>query len=377
MKILVVGDFVPLGRVDKFIEKGEYQNVFGEVQPLTAGVDYSIVNFESPVVLDESTIPIEKNGPNLKCSSKAIDAIKWAGFDMVTLANNHFLDYGETGVDNTMKICRDKGLDTVGGGKNLHESQKVFYKEIEGQVLAVINCCEHEFSIATSTSAGANPLDPIQQYYQIREAREKADYVLVIVHGGHEYYQLPSPRMVEIYRFFIDIGADVVINHHQHCYSGYEKYHGKLIFYGLGNFCFDKGGNWNHVWNEGFMVELRFVENEISYKLYPYVQGKDVAGVKMMNRDDEKRFQNQLSVFNNIIKDKNLLSKSFEDFVISRKKGMLLNFYPLFNRYARALYNRGLLPTCFGKKKTLAIRNMVECESHRDVLLDVLKLGHN
>lgn len=191
MKILVVGDFVPLGRVDKFIERGEYQNVFGEVQPLTAGVDYSIVNFESPVVLDESTIPIEKNGPNLKCGSKAIDAIKWAGFDMVTLANNHFLDYGETGVDNTMKICRDKGLDTVGGGKNLYESQKVFYKEVEGQVLAVINCCEHEFSIATSTSAGANPLDPIQQYYQIREAREQADYVLVIVHGGHEYYQLP------------------------------------------------------------------------------------------------------------------------------------------------------------------------------------------
>ena len=125
------------------------------------------------------------------------------------------------------------------------------------------------------------------------------------------------------------------------------------------------------------MVELKFVENEISYKLYPYVQGKNVAGVKMMNRDDEKRFQNQLSVFNNIIKDKNLLSKSFEDFVISRKKGMLLNFYPLFNRYARVLYNRGLLPTCFGKKKTLAIRNMVECESHRDVLLNVLRREHN
>ena len=66
MKILVVGDFVPLGRVYKFIERGEYQNVFGEVQPLTAGVDYSIVNFESPVVLDKSTIPIEKNGPNLR-----------------------------------------------------------------------------------------------------------------------------------------------------------------------------------------------------------------------------------------------------------------------------------------------------------------------
>ena len=96
------------------------------------------------------------------------------------------------------------------------------YKRKDGETLAIINCCEHEFSIADDDSAGANPLNPIQQYYKIKEARLNADYVLVIVHGGHEMYQLPSLRMVDTYRFFIDAGADAVVNHHQHCFSGYE-----------------------------------------------------------------------------------------------------------------------------------------------------------
>ena len=84
-----------------------------------------------------------------------------------------------------------------------------------------------------------NPLLPIQQFYKIQEAKENADYVLVIVHGGIEHYQLPTSRMIETYRFFIDAGADAVVNHHQHCYSGYERYKSKPIIYGLGNLLFD------------------------------------------------------------------------------------------------------------------------------------------
>ena len=136
----------------------------------------------------------------------------------------------------------------------------ILYKEIGDKKLAVINCCEHEFSIATETTAGSNPLNPISQYYAIKEAKEKADYVLVIVHGGHEHYQLPSTRMQETYRFFIDVGADAVVNHHQHCYSGYEYYNGKPIMYGLGNFCFDEGLKKTKQWHEGYIVEISFTE---------------------------------------------------------------------------------------------------------------------
>lgn len=165
-----------------------------------------------------------------------------------------------------------------------------------------MNCCEHEFSIATATTAGANPLNPIQQYYNIQEARTKADYVLVIVHGGHEHYALPSPRMKETYRFFIDAGADAIINHHQHCYSGYEIYHGKPIFYGLGNLLFDHKSERHGPWNEGFMVSLRLDKQTLpQFELYPYTQCNERPSVIPMNEAERKIFAERIDKLNQII----------------------------------------------------------------------------
>lgn len=111
----------------------------------------------------------------------------------------------------------------------------------------------------------------VHQYFAIKEAREKADSVVVIMHGGHETYQLPTPQMQQTYRFFVDIGADAVVNHHQHCYSGYEVYKNKPIFYGLGNFCFEPLGNVRPTWYEGYMVNLHFnADVEIKFDLIPY-----------------------------------------------------------------------------------------------------------
>ena len=371
MKILIAGDFCPHGRVEKLIAQGDYSSVLGEVRPYVSFVDFSIVNLEAPVVSREIA-PIEKQGPNLRCSSKAVEALTWAGFNVVTLANNHFLDYGQEGVRDTLQACEQNGIATVGGGMNLSEAQKIFYKEVNGEVLAVINCCEHEFSIATAKTAGSNPLNSVRQYYQIKEAREKADYVLVIVHGGHEYYQLPSPRMVETYRFFIDAGVDVVVNHHQHCYSGYELYNGKPIFYGLGNFSFDWEGLRSGVWNEGFILQMELKEKNVAFNTIPYIQGDEKAGIKLMTEEKSKTFQEKIDNLNKIIADDDLLNKSFFDFAETKKKGMLSNFYPFSNRYIKALCHRNLLPSFWSKKKTLAIKNMVECEAHRDVLLAAL-----
>ena len=239
MKILVAGDFCPQFRVATIFEDGHYQSVLGEAKQVICKADYSIVNLECPITIANPEEAIKKLGPHLCCSIKGLEALQWAGFKCVTLANNHFMDYGKKGVENTLKSCSEYRIDTVGGGLNLHKASNVLYKNIEGNILAIINCCEHEFSIATENTPGCSPLNPISIFYAINEAKAKANYILVIVHGGHEHFQLPSPRMVEIYRFFIDAGADAIINHHQHCFSGYEVYNSKPIFYGLGNFCFD------------------------------------------------------------------------------------------------------------------------------------------
>jgi poly-gamma-glutamate synthesis protein (capsule biosynthesis protein) len=183
--------------------------------------DFSLVNLEAPIVEGKGS-PIKKAGPNLKCNKSAIEALRYVGFKGVTLANNHFYDYGEEGALNTMALLNKVGISYVGAGKNLAEASRIFYQSIGNKTVAFINCCEHEYSIATEQTAGSNPINPVSQYYAISEAKTKADYAVVIVHGGIEGFQLPTLRMQDLYRYFVDCGADVVVNHHQHCYSGYE-----------------------------------------------------------------------------------------------------------------------------------------------------------
>lgn len=370
MNVLIAGDFCPQYRVAEKFEKDDYESVLGEVKDVISDADYSIVNFECPVTKGGEK-PIEKCGPNLQCSEKGMEAVKWAGFDCVTLANNHFLDYGKEGVERTLAMCDKYDIETVGGGKNLQEAVKTLYKEIGGRILAIINCCEHEFSIATSTTAGSNPLNPIQQYYAIKEARKKADYVLVIVHGGHEMYQLPSPRMQETYKFFIDVGADAVVNHHQHCFSGFEVYRGKPIFYGLGNFCFDWKNRYSGIWNEGFLLELSLAD-EVTYNMYPFYQCNSVASVCLMRENEYEKFNHKIKELNATISDSLKLKSEHKKWMENSQKSIELLFQPYHGRLLNGLYVRNVLPSFMSLTKRLQLSNFLNCESHLDRLRYVI-----
>ena len=351
------------------IESEDFRSVLGQVQDVVSAADYSIVNFECAVTKGGEK-PIVKQGPNLRCSEKGLDILKWAGFDGVTLANNHFYDYGDEGVRNTLERCVTIGLDVVGGGMDAKEASAVLYKQIGGKTIAIINCCEHEFSIATDTHGGANPLDPIRQYYSIKQAKEKADYVLVIVHGGHEHWQLPSPRMQETYRFFVDAGADAVVNHHQHCYSGYEIYRGKPIFYGLGNFCFDRAGDWGKKWHDGFMLMLSFGEKEIGYEIFPFNQCQERPTVDLLEKG---AFDDWLKELNSIILDKEKLLEETRKYYAREGYKMSKIFEPFDNRIYLAGRRRGLFPSLISRKRKLLATDFILCESHRDKMYYFLK----
>ncbi len=364
IKVLIAGDFCPRYRTEKLFEVGDYSTVLGEIKPHLETVDYAILNFECPVCYSEEK-PILKHGPNLKCSKRGVDAIKWAGFNCVTLANNHLLDYGEQGVENTIKVCQENGIDVVGCGKSLKEASAILYKKIKGKTLAIINCCEHEFSIATETTAGSNPLNPVQQYYGIVEAKEKADYILVIVHGGHEQYNLPSPRMQETYRFFVDVGADAVINHHQHCYSGYEIYKGKPIYYGIGNFCFDIKGEIPIGWTEGYMVVLSFDADSVKSSMIPYSQCGEKPVIKLL---PIFAFKDELDRINNIIADEKQIIKHANNYYKEVYKSISYMLEPIQNRYISALQRRHILPSLLSKRWMIRFKNYVTCESHQEKL---------
>ena len=369
INLIVTGDFVPQSRIQSLCEKKDYTFFFCQVKDLNRNVDISIVNLESPIISCFCN-PIVKTGPNLKCEESAVKALKYAGFNCVTLANNHFYDYGEAGVEDTLKACRDNGIDTVGGGKNLQEATQILYKEIEDKKIAIINVCEHEWSIASSIKGGSAPLDEVKNYYQIQEAREKADYVIVIVHGGTEHYNLPTPRMKKVYRFFIDAGADVVVNHHQHCYSGYEEYKGKYIFYGLGNFCFDRGIQKRNFWNEGYLVKLKF-SNSIDFEIIPYVQCAEEPTIDF--DIDKEEFFEKIEELNKLIADDDLLEKSFDNLVRQKEKGYVVSLEPYRNRYLKALRYRRILPSLLPKFWYRYLLAIFRCEAHRDIVLRILE----
>ena len=364
MKVIIAGDFAPRVRLAKQIEERKFQEIFqNNLVANIKSADYSLVNFESPII-EKDYKPIKKCGPNLGCTEDAADALKYAGFTAVTMANNHILDYGTDGLYKSIGCCKNIGLDVVGVGKNLQEAERILYIEKTGKKLAIINCCEHEFSIATETTGGANPLNPIRQYYCIQEAKKNVDYVLVIVHGGHEHYQLPSPRMQETYRFFVDAGADAVVNHHQHCYSGYEVYNGKPIFYGLGNFCFDWNGTPSKMWTEGYLVEIDF-NNDISFKIYPYCQYGNEATIKLLEKDS---FDDTIKKLNEIISNPKLLNDKTLDYYNRSKESISTFLEPIRNRYIRGLQNRGLFPKLMNNKWLPILTNVVMCEAHKDKL---------
>lgn len=371
MKVLIAGDYCPWERVAKDFAHGNYNGI-ATLQPIFAQSDYSIVNLECPIVRGWES-RINKNGPHLHADTRALEALKSIGTKCVTLANNHFRDFGEEGVQNTLSEVSVCGIDYVGGGENASDAATILYKKIGDETLAIINCCESEFSIATAEYGGANPINLVQQYYSILEAKKRADYVLVIVHGGVEHYQLPTPRMQETYRFFIDVGADVVINHHQHCYSGYEMYKNKPIFYGLGNFCFDNLYKRNGIWNKGYMVEILFSKTNIEYHLIPYTQCDAEPEVVLCNETEKMAFAKNIEALNAIISESNELQRHYKRLLNDTRMRYRSHMEPYYTRIARFLFRKHLLPS-FMRRKYLIISNLIHCESHRERLLDAISV---
>lgn len=370
MNLIIVGDFCPNARLAS-VDLRRREVISPDISAVIHGADYSLVNLESPVAIPTAE-PIPKQGPNLKCISETMNYLKSIGFSALTLANNHIRDFGDDSLLNTIECAKQNGLDYVGAGLPDDPMRETLYVRTSGETIAIVNCCENEFSVTDDLSIGTNPLDPIRQFRQIQAAKKMANYVVVIVHGGIEHFQYPSFRMKETYRFFIEAGADTVINHHQHCYSGYEVYRGKPILYGLGNFCFDWEGKRKLPWNEGFMVRLSFGD-EITFKLYPYVQCDERPVVELMGDTAAAQFNEKITQISETIKDDDSLKAIIAQFYTNTEQDYRLALEPYSSRIGVALYRRNLLPSFVSKGRILKLYDYVMCESHRERLKSFLR----
>lgn len=369
INIFVSGDFAPTLRVNEVISKGDYRLLYNDILPIIKEVDIAITNLESPLV--DGGKPIAKSGPNLKAPVKSIDAIKFAGFDMVTLANNHMMDYGDEGLFSTLQACENVGIRHVGAGSNSEEAKKIECFNIKGKSIAFINCCENEWSTTQGNYPGCNPLNEVALYYQIQEAKVNSDYVALIIHGGHETYDYPSIRMKKLYRWFIDLGVDAVIGHHTHCFSGFEIYKEKPIVYSLGNFIFDSGKRQSS-WNVGAAAVLTLSGNETKMRLLPFAQCDDVVGVKLFDQKETEIWLDKEKMKSGQIQDDLFLEKNFDKFVSKQDRLYRSYLEPNTTSFILAAKNRGLIPRRIKGSKRLLYWNIIRAEAHRDILLKIL-----
>lgn len=355
VSIVIGGDFCPY-KEESSLDK------FKNISTLFRGADYSIVNLECPIDSDLTYRPIRKIGPNLRSYLLPSQLLVPLGVSAVTLANNHFKDYGSDCCQETLKLLKNANINTVGAGTNIEEAKSILYETLNDITVAFINSCENEFSIATSKDSGANPVNSIQQYYDIQKARQKADVIIVIVHGGIEMYNLPTPKMQERYRFFIDCGADIVVNHHQHCYSGREIYKGKHIYYGLGNLYFPLLGKANKIWEEGFLIKIILDKKSIvDVVLIPFTQSYE----KGICIGDSFEFAENFKRLSQICSNSEDVKRQYDKLCACETN--TYNFInPYKGRILRGLARRGYIPSFISKESLLELLGKIRCESHYD-----------
>ena len=370
VKVLFTGDFCPVYRIEKLAIDQNFDSVLNDFINVFRGNDLNVVDLECPLTTSESARP--KTGPHQKAHPDCVNILKYAGVNLVAMANNHIMDYDAGGVNETLKLCTDNGIATVGIGHSDEYPTEPFVMNAGGKSIAIFNYADNEFLSTTDGTLQCNRLDPVRCFYDIRDARDKNDYIIVVAHSGNEFYDLPSPRTKKLYRYIIDSGADALISHHTHAFSGYEIYNSKPIFYGLGNFIYDRPGITNTKWNQGFVVRL-FLGDRIDFEIIPLKQCTEQPGVFHLTAQDKEIFNNEIDRLNSIISDEEQLEANFRNYC-ERVYPMYDAFIePYFGKYITALQRRHFLPKLLTKRKRLLLLNLIRCESHREVIVRMLK----
>lgn len=368
--INIFGDFVPINRGIASVADGTA--VEKGILSVLEDSDYNIINLECPVVVNPHAKAILKDGPNLRCSDQTLEYLKSIGFNLCTLANNHFKDFGVEGIEDTFKACKDNAMEWVGAGLNIRDARIPKILEIKGMKIGIVNICENESSIATNNEAGSNPIDEINNYYDITNLKEKVEKIILIIHGGVEHYRFPSPRMKKLCHFYAELGVSAIVCHHTHCYSGYEVYHDVPIFYSLGNFFFDRE-EMPSQWKTGFFVQLQITKDKVGFNLYPYLQCDKEAVVRVMDEQENNEFRKTIKEINAIISDDNALNAKYDAWLEKRNRHYLTGTMTWGGRYYKAAYRRKLVPSFISKRNAVILLNYIRCETHHDLLIWSLK----
>ena len=215
-------------------------------ETLTAmrGVDILMLNNEFPYT-DRGT-PLEGKTYTFRADTDAVGYLEDMGVDIVSLANNHCYDFGETGLLDTLVTLEEAGMPYVGAGRNLEEAVRPVYF-ISGDIkIAIVSATQIErldnpdTKGATENSPGVfRCWNPEKLYEVVAEAKENSDFVVVFIHWGTENVTEPDWAQLEQAPKLAEAGADLIVGAHPHCLQGVQYYGDTPVFYSLGNFWFN------------------------------------------------------------------------------------------------------------------------------------------
>lgn len=379
-KIIIGGDLVPTNSNKEEFINGNIENIVdSKIINILKNANYRIFNLETP--LTNTNNPISKEGPNLKAEVDTIKGISKINPDLVTIGNNHILDYGEEGLRDTIKLLEENAINFVGAGKNLDDAKKPFIIELENMKIGVYACTEHEYTLATETTSGANPFDPLNSLDHIETLKKEVDYVIVLYHGGKECYRYPTPYLQKVCRRIVDKGADLVVCQHSHCIGTYEEYKNSTIVYGQGNFLFDRPDKINYeVKQTGLIIEVIIDEDNNKKIEYIPIRKKN-NGIELAKDVDKKEIIDNFNTRAEEIKKEGFIEENFDKTIIDEGARYLVRLSKigsivsaLDNRIFKGKLLKRKFKNYFSLRQRHTLENMLQCEVHNEVVLQYIKL---
>lgn len=239
--LLFVGDIMMDRGVRAVITKhfeGSYDTLF-ENTPFIAKADVAFANLEGTVT--EEFSPRTGSKFSFRMAPESLDALKRAGFDIVSFSNNHVGDYSTKGFVKTLELLQEKGIAYAGAGFDRTEAITPTLFTIRSMRIGYLAFTDvgPDWLQAGDGKAGTVIVKDPQFLEIITQAKTHADVLVVSFHWGNEYSPATT-RQETIARNAIDAGADIIVGHHPHVMQRVEWYNSKLIFYSLGNFIFDQ-----------------------------------------------------------------------------------------------------------------------------------------
>lgn len=250
--IAAVGDMMFARGVQRHIDTTSYARPLSNVAVHLNSFDIATGNLESPISdlgarLDKM-FAFRANPPIL------LELVR-AGFDVLTVANNHAFDYGLVCFTDCLERLRNAGIAPIGGGKNLEQSQLPAFTDVKGKRIGWLAFNDTKTNYIGKDRPACAPAYPEWVFDAIAKTRPLCDILIVHIHWGEEYFLYPTNAQIELGRAMVDSGVDVVLGHHPHCWEGIEFYKNGLIAYSMGNFVFDQ---YDYTNNISGIIELGF-----------------------------------------------------------------------------------------------------------------------